>query len=185
MGSNLEKLMDDKIEEVQSQIVSAQESKIASLAVKIRKVAVRGGGSAPGAACVGVLGAGAWGWAGDTAVHGQADSANALQLMKNFGRDKNSEGGKLRETSALAESTAARAEGLYVMIGAVMGELAEVKKDGTAIRAMAVRVLWLCVCGAHVPLTRRPPGEHRKRRGQHEASAICDGRQRRLHVAGG
>ena len=112
-------------------------------------------------------------------MHGQADSANALQLMKNFGRDKNSEGGKLRETSALAESTAARAEGLYVMIGAVMGELAEVKKDGTAIRAMAVRVLWLCVCvcvcGAHVPLTRRPPGEHRERCGQHEASAICDG----------
>lgn len=63
MGSNLEKLMDDKIEEVQSQIVSAQESKIASLAVKIRKVAVRGGGSTPGAACVGVLGVSAWGWA--------------------------------------------------------------------------------------------------------------------------
>ena len=117
-------------------------------------------------------------------MHGQADSANALQLMKNFGRDKNSEGGKLRETSALAESTAARAEGLYVMIGAVMGELAEVKKDGTAIRAMAVRVmwLWLCVCvcvcvcvWCAVPLTRRPPGEHRERCGQHEASAICDG----------
>ena len=69
----------------------------------------------------------------------QADSANALQLMKNFGRDRNSEGGKVRELQTLAESTAARAEGLYVMIGAVMGELAEVKKDGTSIRAMAVR----------------------------------------------
>jgi len=70
----------------------------------------------------------------------QADSANALQLMKNFGRDKNSDTSRVRELQQLSESTAARAEGLYVMIGSVMGELAELKKDGTAIRAMAAGI---------------------------------------------